>query len=180
MNSSFVLFPFLLVALLSSACEPTKTPETTSSAGPTTPTPTATPKRSSSHPQSPLLLYVDGPSQVLPGETITVQLRLEVHQPNEAIELMLDLPPGVSLKQGDLQEKILPGMGPFVERRFLLHVNAVPSEDLVVRATQQGSSWGVHAQKNYRFGRPEPTLSWGERSAKPLPGIPGNPIPISP
>lgn len=172
MNPRSVLPVSLLVALLSLACEPRQTLETTPSRGP------AAPPKIHQDAQPPLRLQVRGPSRVLPGETISVDLQIEVQQPEETVEWSLDVPPGVSLEQGRQQEKIPPGMGNLIQRHLTLRVETIPSEDLVVRATQHGASWGAQAQKSYRFGRPEPALSWGERAGSQRPGIPGTPIPI--
>jgi hypothetical protein len=167
----FLLAPVVLLV----ACEPARSS--------THPDPTTSPAKPPAghpeihrNPQPPVVVKILGPERVQPGETITLELRIEALQTSEPLALRLQVPSGAQLLEGSTEETL--SAAPQITRLLRLRVEQVPPEDLSVEVIQRGSGWGVRATASYRFGRPEPTLPQADAQAVRRPGISGAAIPI--
>lgn len=160
-----------LVATLLGACHDAAAPEPSNAAAPHAGAPraaaaTQTPELGPH--KSPVTVALHGPEQVSAGQDI--ELLAEVEQlagSKSQVSLNLQLPEGVRLVSGQTSELLPSGNGKLV-RRFVVHVDQVPTTDIEAVASTQSTSFGVRAQSAYRFGRPEPRFSDPERREKPL------------
>jgi hypothetical protein len=117
---------------------------------------------------SPLLVSLHGPDQAAAGQDIT--LVAEIDQTlgqGRDLSLELRLPPGARLVSGKASELVsaVPGK---LERRFVVHLDGVPADDIELVASTNQRSFGARAKSSYRFGRPEPRLPELQRAAQPL------------
>lgn len=117
--------------------------------------------------KSPVTVRLSGPEQVVAGQDIEVVADIEQRAGNVPVKLELQLPDGVRLVSGDAQELLPAGNGK-LQRRFLVHVDRVPTTDIEVLADTTSTSFGAHAKSVYRFGRPEPRFAEPPRTDKPL------------
>jgi hypothetical protein len=118
--------------------------------------------------QSPVSIQLVGPEQVVAGQDIEVVARVERRAGTDAaVALQLELPEGARLVSGDPTE-VLPAGNGVVERRFVVHLDRVPSTDIQVVAQTSTTSFGARAKSTYRFGRPEPRFAEPPRGGKDL------------
>lgn len=117
--------------------------------------------------KSPVTVKLSGPEQVVAGQDIEVIADIEQRAGSVPVTLELQLPDGVRLVSGEAEELLPAGNGK-LQRRFVVHVDRVPTSDIEVVADTSSSSFGAHAKSVYRFGRPEPRFAEPPRSGKPL------------
>lgn len=117
--------------------------------------------------KSPVTVKLSGPEQVSAGQDIEVVAEIEQRAGSVPVALSLQLPDGVRLVSGQSEELLPVGNGK-LQRRFVVHVDRVPTTDIEVVADTSGSSFGAHAKSAYRFGRPEPRFAQPPRSGKPI------------
>ncbi|RYZ03976.1 MAG: hypothetical protein EOO73_25295 [Myxococcales bacterium] len=118
--------------------------------------------------QSPVSVQLSGPAQVTPGQDIEVFARIDRRAGSAAaVSLELELPEGARLVSGNPSE-VLPAGNGVLERRFVVHLDRVPSTDIQVVAQTSAASFGARAKSAYRFGRPEPRFAEPPRSGKSL------------
>lgn len=118
--------------------------------------------------QSPVSIQLIGPAQVTAGQDIEVVARIERRVGTDApVALKLELPEGARLVSGNPTE-VLPSGNGALERRFVVHLDRVPTTDIQVVAQTSTSSFGARAKSAYRFGRPEPRFAEPPRSGKQL------------
>jgi hypothetical protein len=164
-------FVACLLAVWLGACHDAAAPEPSNAAAPhasaprtaaVTQTPELGPHR------SPVTVALHGPERVDAGQDI--ELLAEVEQlagSKSQVSLDLKLPDGVRLVSGQTSELLPSGNGKLV-RRFVVHVDHVPTTDIEAVASTQSTSFGARAQSAYRFGRPEPRFKELERPEKSL------------
>ncbi len=164
----------ILVAALLGACVPMDAPE----ADP----PLAETQTSSQPPDRrmpPLLLTLTGPAAVSAGGEIELQAVIVRAHPDAApLRVEIKLPAGVTLVSGSREESVVDERSATIRRRFRLHVSEVPQADIVVVVDTAGDGFGAHAERRYRFGRPQPRLgapSLGRDRAGPG-GLVGRPV----
>jgi hypothetical protein len=116
---------------------------------------------------SPITVQLSGPEQVSAGQDIEVVAEIEQRAGSVPVELKLQLPDGVRLVSGEATELLPVGNGK-LQRRFVVHVDRVPTTDIEVVADTSSNSFGAHAKSAYRFGRPEPRFTQPPRSGVPL------------
>lgn len=130
--------------------------------GPRRPTPELGPH------QSPVTVSLAGPGQVRAGQDIEVVARVDRRAGADAlVALELELPEGARLVSGDAKEMLPAGNG-VLERRYVIHLDRVPTTDIQVVARADTSSFGARAKSAYRFGRPEPRFVEPPRSERRL------------
>ncbi len=118
--------------------------------------------------QSPVTVKLVGPEQVSAGQDIEVVAHIERRAGSAApVSLNLQLPEGARLVSGDASE-LLPSGNGTLERRFVVHLDRVPTTDIEVVAETSSASFGARAKSVYRFGRPEPRFAEPPRSQKSL------------
>jgi hypothetical protein len=83
------------------------------------------------------------------------------------VRLELQLPEGVRLVAGEDAEVLPSGHGRLL-RRFVVHVDRVPTRDIRAVASTDSKAFGARAEGAYRFGRPEPRFSRLLRTARPI------------
>ncbi|MDF3066643.1 MAG: hypothetical protein K0R38_2244 [Polyangiaceae bacterium] len=116
--------------------------------------------------RSPVSVKLAGPEQVTAGQDIEVVARIDRRVGSDAaVSIALQLPDGARLVSGNPNE-VLPSGNGVVERRFVVHLDRVPSTDIQVVAETNSTSFGAHAKSAYRFGRPEPRFAEPPRSGK--------------
>jgi hypothetical protein len=164
------LLACLLAAGWLAACHDAASPEPSNAAAPRARTPRAavvqTPELGPH--KSPVTVALHGPEQVTAGQDI--ELLAEVEQlagSQSQVSLNLQLPAGVRLVSGQTSELLPSGNGKLV-RRFVVHVDQVPTTDIEAVASTQSTAFGARAQSAYRFGRPEPRFKEPERREKSL------------
>jgi hypothetical protein len=85
------------------------------------------------------------------------------------LRLQVQLPEGVTLVQGQLEEVIPDAHASVVTRTIELRLGErVPEEDVVVTVSQRGEGWGGHEEHRYRFGRPAPAVTPALRRGGPI------------
>lgn len=105
--------------------------------------------------QPPFVLEVRGPASPKPGEAIRLRIEIERNFVEETpLTISLGLPEGVSLVDGELEERIVDAESKTIQREFVLQLGAeIPGEELTVTVEQRGKGWGAHSVKTYEFGR---------------------------
>jgi hypothetical protein len=117
---------------------------------------------------SPILVTLRGPEQPAAGQDIT--LVAEIDQTlgqGRDVSLELKLPRGARLISGKTSELVNADQGK-LERRFVVHLDGVPDQDIELVASTNQRSFGARAKSAYRFGRPEPRLPDLKRAVQPL------------
>jgi hypothetical protein len=118
--------------------------------------------------RSPVTVKLLGPEQVSAGQDIEVVAEVDQFVgSNAAVQLHLELPEGAHLVSGNESELLPTGNGKLT-RRFVVHLDKVPTTDIEVFATTSSNSFGARAKSAYRFGRPEPRFAEPARAASPL------------
>jgi len=108
--------------------------------------------------RGPVVVRLRGPDQVVAGQDITLVALIEQRVGDSApVTLDLQLPEGVRLVDGAASETLPAGNGT-LERRFVVHVDSVPANDVELVAHTRGTGFGAHAKGAYRFGRGERRL----------------------
>jgi len=109
------------------------------------------------NPTSPVVLDVVGPSRVDGAGEIELTATIERESPNLVpLVLRVVTPDGATLL-GPAEETIVDAHEPRLSRRFRLSLARVPEGDVIVTLETRATSYGVHAEVVYRFGRPEVT-----------------------
>ncbi len=107
----------------------------------------------------PVLLVVSGPASVATNSDIVVTVHLLRQVPTQApMVLRATSPVGTTIVTGILAETIKDGAATDIVRRFALHIDAVPTDDVVFTLEMGDAKNGLHAVQRYRFGRAEPQL----------------------
>lgn len=109
-------------------------------------------------PAPPVRVTVDGPAVVTPGTDIRVVVQLSLPGAlGVPLHWNVQLPHGVTALPDSAPTKdVFTSSTAQLQRTLLLHVDRVPSQDVVVTVDAATPSWGVHATGAYRFGRPAP------------------------
>lgn len=108
--------------------------------------------------RAPVVVRLKGPDQVVAGQDITLVAHIEQRVGDSApVTLNLQLPEGVHLVDGSVSETLPAGNGA-LERRFVVHVDAMPVGDVELVAHTRGAGFGAHAKGAYHFGRGEQRL----------------------
>jgi hypothetical protein len=108
--------------------------------------------------RAPVVVHLKGPEQVAAGQDITLVAQIEQRTGDSApVTLNLQLPEGVHLVEGSANETLPAGNGA-LERRFVVHVDAMPIGDVELIAHTRGAGFGAHAKGAYHFGRGEQRL----------------------
>jgi hypothetical protein len=109
---------------------------------------------------------MQGPDSVVAGQDITLVAEISQHVGDRApVTLNLKLPAGVRLMEGSASETLPPGNSK-LERRFVVHIDKVPSEDIELSADVQNPAFGARASGAYRFGRAQPKLAEPARTSQ--------------
>jgi hypothetical protein len=117
--------------------------------------------------RSPVTVKLVGPQQVGAGQDIEVVAEVEQFVGASPVELTLLLPEGAHLVSGASFEALPSGDGKLV-RRFVVHLDRVPTTDIEVEASTSNAAFGARAKSAYRFGRPEPRFAEPPRTARPV------------
>ena len=157
MNARIATIAVLATAL---ACAERETPQ---------PSPPASPvqaeTQASGARMAPITVRVDGPPAIAVGEsTLSVTLTRAVAS-TDPVELGIVLPAGVTVIEGDPNERVVEA-GPVILRKFRLRVVRIPEQDVLITASVRGEHYGARATSAYRFGRAEPKLP-----QPPLPAV---------
>jgi len=124
-----------------------------------TPTPSSGEKPDLGPHRPPVVVRMKGPDSVAAGQDITLVAEIEQHVGDRApVTLNLKLPAGVRLVEGAASETLHPG-NTRLERRFVVHVDKVPAEDIELSVDTQNPAFGARASGAYRFGRAQPKLA---------------------
>lgn len=158
----------LLAAAWLGACHDAAPPEPTSAVAPPVSARSAPQAPELGPHKSPVTVALHGPAQVSAGQDFELLAEVEQLAGSQAqVSLTLQLPEGVRLVSGQTSELLPSGNGKLL-RRFVVHVDQVPSADIEAVASTQSMSFGARAQSAYRFGRPEPRFRAPERPEKAL------------
>ena len=104
----------------------------------------------------PLRVKLDGPDHVEVGQDVEIVATIEQRTGDKVpVELALAVPKGTQLVSGSSSEQ-LTGQNATVERRFVVHIDALPTEDFELVAHAGNDAFGAHAKGVYRFGRSAP------------------------
>ncbi len=142
--------------------QPPAAAETAPAASPNAEDPVLGPHR------SPVTVKLLGPDQVSAGQDIEVVAEVDQFVgSNAGVQLHLQLPEGAHLVSGSETEQLPSGNGKLT-RKFVVHLDKVPTTDIEAFATTKNYSFGARAKSVYRFGRPEPRLAEPARAASPL------------
>ncbi len=127
---------------------------------------------------SPMTLQLTGPRSPKAGQTLDLQLRLELHVAmNVPTELQLQLPGGAKLVEGALLDTIPAQTTGVIVRKYRVRIARVPNVDILATADIRTTGGGAHATANYAFGRAQPTVTRPQApSSKPGPF--GGAIPV--
>jgi len=143
------------------ACQSQSSPPAAAHAENVAPTP---PAPSSEKPEfgphrPPVVVRMQGPDSVALGQDITLVAEIEQHVGDKAaVTLNLKLPAGVRLVEGAASETLRPG-NTRLERRFVVHIDKLPTEDIELSVDTQNPAFGARATGAYRFGRAQPKLA---------------------
>jgi hypothetical protein len=128
------------------------------------------------------VVALTGPARVAPQMEVELKVKIDRSPSVEMpLRVKLNLPAGVSLVRGKMEEVIEPGSGP-TERTVVVRVgNQMPGSPLEVSVDGGGPGFGAHSTQRYRFGQPEPKLPQpgGVRPTRLNGHNIGEPIPIS-
>ncbi len=167
--------PFLLLAAV--LCAPLACAQSEHRSAPPTPAADPDPVQSTGQqilprpPTAPFVVNLTGPAHVAPGTEIELKLVIDRTAADLPLKMKVNLPAGVTLVRGSLDEQLPPGAGP-VERTLVVRVGSqMPAAPLEVTVDGGGEGFGAHATRRYRFGRPEPKL--------PQPGEANRPVRIN-
>lgn len=118
---------------------------------------------------APVQIRVSGPPLVVAGQTIEVRATItRTWAAVTPLQLDVEVPKGTRLVSGPPHETLTDGQAPHFERVWRVHIDALPSQDLVVTLDWQTSGAGYHAAIPYRFGRPEPRLATATAHGLPI------------
>jgi hypothetical protein len=117
--------------------------------------------------RSPVTVTLRGPERVSAGQDVEILAEVEQRTGSAEVRLELRLPAGVRLLSGEGAEMLPSGNGKLV-RRFVVHVDRVPTSDIQAVASTQSKAFGARAEGAYRFGRPEPRFAQLLRGARAL------------
>jgi hypothetical protein len=147
------------------ACQSQPNPPTVAHAEPTPLAPRNDKPELGPH-RPPVVVRMQGPASVTAGQDITLVAEIEQHVGDRApVTLSLKLPAGVRLVEGAANETLQPANGT-LERRFVVHIDSVPAEDIELVANTQSPAFGARASDAYRFGRAQPKLAAPVRGDK--------------
>jgi len=127
----------------------------------------------------PFVVRVVGPDN--PRERLTGRMTLVVVIERNLVDatplrLTWQLPDGVTLVDGKLEEVIVESASSRITRQIVLEVPSIPETDVQAFVEANGAGWGAKGEGAYRFGRPEPMLPKVPRERKPLPVKGGPPL----
>ena len=114
---------------------------------------------------APLVVKIDGPSEVDHVSEVDLELSIQRTLINEApMKFTLTVPPGAKLIEGISSETIVDAESALIVRQFRLSFDSVPDADVVATVSVKQPGWGVHATDKYRFGRLAPKLPVPQRA----------------
>jgi hypothetical protein len=133
-------------------------------------------------PAAPFVVTIAGPERVAPQTEVELKVTIKRSPAVEMpLRMKLNLPAGVSLVRGKMEEVIEPGSDTTVRTVVVRVGDQMPGAPLEVSVDGGGPGFGAHSTRRYRWGQPEPKL--------PQPGAVrptringhniGEPIPIS-
>lgn len=119
------------------------------------PSAVAEPTYSVGNAHGPIRTTLSGPAVPQRDGEIELSLRIDRHllTPSAEISVRLSLPEQVALQSGALDTRVLPDSEPITELRYVLRVDDLPDEDVMVSVAAVGEGFGYHASLPYRFGR---------------------------
>lgn len=118
--------------------------------------------------RAPVIVSVSGPSSVVAGDTVILNIEIEQLAQGADARLKVELPRGATLVDGELNESLTSDVAAIFRQIVVQLPNGVPQEDVRVVVDSTGINFGAHAQARYRFGRSAPSLPAPPRVGTPL------------